>query len=97
MFMEQLFDVKIIMLIIFAAIVSTLVQILKRAMPNAYWMLGLLAVLSIVAAGAYPALVAAGLWETALQSPSLPELSTPSLSPGPRTTDRGLKHSLIRA
>ena len=38
-------------------------------MPNAYWMLGLVAVLSIVAAGAYPALVAAGLWETALQIP----------------------------
>ena len=46
-------------------VVSTLVQILKRAMPNAYWTLGLVAVLSIVAAGAYTALEAVGLWQTA--------------------------------
>lgn len=52
--------------IIFSAVVSLLVQVLKKYMPNEYFVLGLVAVLSIVAAGAYTALVSADLWQSAL-------------------------------
>lgn len=53
--------------IIFAVAVTMLVQALKTYLPNQWWTLGLVAVLSIVAAGIYTILVSAGLWESALQ------------------------------
>jgi hypothetical protein len=50
------------------AIVSIVVQIVKKYFGTSEYMtLGVLAVLTIVAAGAYTYLTAAGYWQTALQ------------------------------
>ncbi len=53
--------------IILAVLVSALTQWLKQHMPNQYYTLGLVAVLSLVGAGIYTTLVDIGYWRGALQ------------------------------
>lgn len=54
------------MIIIFSVVVSILAQVLKKYSPNQWATLAIVAVLSIVGAGIYTALVSADLWQSAL-------------------------------
>jgi hypothetical protein len=52
--------------IIFGAVVAGIVQFLKKYSSNEYYTLGILAVISLVAAGIYTWLVVAGYWESVI-------------------------------